>query len=279
MKIIKLKNKVIVSIIIIIIILTTIYSLSIMNIKNTSIFSWSTKVIKNNDLDNMYKIIKDLKISTVYQNLSGLTVDEIKGFIGNIKVNTSAEVYFLTGDASWYNDVSKFIKRIELINDYNEEVDDPLKIRGVVLDVEPWTLDEEWDEDEYIKMLQDSYLYCKKSNLKLINVIPYWLDEDVVEQIVINSDEIAVMNYNIEKPVKNIKDEVNLSKFYNKKINIIAETQAPNEKYGVKDNTTYYYKGYDALKSDWRKIKKEYKYKGISFSYHDYSNVLKFMYK
>ncbi|MCR1952756.1 MULTISPECIES: hypothetical protein [Clostridium] len=275
MKIIKL----IVSIIIIIIILTTIYSLSIMNIKNTSIFSWSTKVIKNNDLGNMYKVINDLNISTVYQNLSGLTVDEISGFIENIKSNTQAEVYFLTGDANWYKDVNKFIKRIEFINDYNEKVDNDLKIKAIVLDVEPWTLDEGWDEDEYIKMLHKSYSYCKKSDLELINVIPYWLEKDIIEQIIINSDEIAVMNYNIEKPVKNIKDEVNLSKMYNKKINIIAETQAPNDKYGVTDNTTYYYKGYDALKSDWRKIKKEYKYKGISFSYHDYSNVLKFIYK
>lgn len=247
------------------------------NIKNTSIFSWSTSVIKDNDLDNMYKLIDKLNIDTIYQNLHGLDKEEIEKFIGDIRNNTSADVYYLAGDPSWYNNSKAVRDNLDLVNSYNNNVSENLRINAVVLDIEPWTMGDDWDRDDYKKTLEDTYSYCKSLHLGLISVIPFWLDEDILESIIINSDEIAVMNYNIDNTIKNIKEEIELSKIYNKRINVVAEVQEPNEKYGVLNNTTYYNMGYEALMKDWNEIYKTYNYDNIYFSYHDYKNIFKFI--
>ena len=246
-------------------------------IKDSSIFSWSSKVAQNNSFENIYEIVDKLNIKNIYQNLNGLSSQEIKEFVKAIKENTNSNIYYLAGDPNWYNEYEEVTKNLEFIIEYNNSVEDKFKIKGIVLDIEPWAIYEEWDRDSYKETLIKTYEYCNLNNLKLINVLPFWLEEEVLEEIVINSDEIAVMNYNINNPIRNIKEEVELSKKYNKKINIIAEIQQENEEYGVLKNTTYYYEGYDKLIEDWENIYNEYKYKNMKFSYNDYNNIFQFL--
>lgn len=273
----KKKRKVIIFIVIIISIIF-LYNYSKNKYSNDrGIFSWDSNLISKNRYSEMYDILNDLHINKIYQNLYGLNKEEIKMFVKDINKNINAEVYYLTGSADWYDNYNKIIKNIEFICKYNEEVENKFKVKGIVLDIEPWVLDKEWDKEIYKDTLIKVYEYSKNNNLELINVIPFWLEEDLIDSIVVNSDEIAVMNYNIKNPIKNIEEEVNKAKEYKKKINIIAEVQPQNEEYGVTKDTTYYYKGYNKLIEDWNNIIKEYKYKELGFSYHDYKNIINFL--
>ncbi|WP_042273518.1 hypothetical protein [Faecalimicrobium dakarense] len=242
-----------------------------------SIFSWDPEILSSVYLEDYYDIINDLKIRKIYQNIDGLSHSKVEETIKSLKDNTNADVYSLTGDPTWYSSSKNVISILDNINNYNMYVNKKHQINGIVLDIEPWSLYKDWDREVYIKTIEDIYSYAKSVNIKIINIIPTWLDIKDIETIVKNSDEIAVMNYNISSPIENIKEEIDISKRYNKEINVIAETQAENKKYGVDKNTTYYYLGKDRLDKDWESIIDTYKYKRISFSYHDLNNIINFL--
>lgn len=87
------------------------------------------------------------------------------------------------------------------IKSYNESVKAKNKIKKVVLDIEPWAAYETWDREIYIKNMQEIYTYAKGLGVKIITVIPTWLDSSDLDIIVKNCDEIAIMNYNVTKHI------------------------------------------------------------------------------
>ncbi|MGL4363282.1 MAG: hypothetical protein ACRCSG_08480 [Cellulosilyticaceae bacterium] len=239
------------------------------NSSKYSVYSWE----KIED----FEYIKELQIETIYQNIDELEDEEMALYIQNIKDQYNVEVYSLTGDPSWYKDFSGIKAYLDRITTYNENAEDKYKITGVVLDIEPWIIDKEWNRKNYANTMKKAYDYAKAQELKLVTVIPVWLDPSDLKLIIENCDRISIMNYNIDHPIELVKEEIHLARKYKKEVDIIAETQPINQKYGVEKNTTYYYEGYAKLKEDWRNIKEKYKHNKINFSYHDYNNLKEFM--
>lgn len=244
-----------------------------------SIFSWDENITNEMYRESIYKNLKKLDIKNVYQNLENVNEDKIKKFIGDLRINCNVDTYMLTGYPDWYREHNNINNVLKNLYEYNKKVSKKYKISGLALDVEPWSTYENWDRDIYVSTMQTSYQYAKSLDIKLIMVIPFWLEEDDLEIIVKNSDKIAIMNYNVNHPIDLINEEIKIAKKYKKEVDIIAEVQKSNEKYGVDKNTTYYYKGYNKLHEDWAKIKEVYKYSKINFSYHDYSNIEEFIEK
>jgi len=225
----------------------------------------------------MYKYLKKLNIKTIYQNIDEVDNKSIEKFVKDLKDNCGVETYALAGDPSWYENDLSIKEALENIDNYNEGVKDRYKIKGIVLDIEPWTAYESWNRETYVKNMKKAYEYSKGFDIMLITVIPVWLDPSDLDIIIKCCDKIAIMNYNIDFPIDLIKEEIYIAKKYKKEVDIIAEIQPPNEKYGVQKNTTYYYEGYDKLQKDWNTIKDTYKYNKINFSYHDYGNIKEFI--
>lgn len=265
-------------IVILIVALIVYVSLSVMKKQShcLSIFSWDSTELTMREINIMKKYLKELNVKTIYQNIDGFTNEEIEKFVKELKDN-DISIYSLAGEPSWYEEDGKVIKYIERINDYNKSVENKHRIEGVVLDIEPWIANKEWDRAVYSKTMEKVYKYSKELNIKIVTVIPTWFDPSDLEIIIKNCDKVAVMNYNIDFPTENIKEEIYIAKKFNKSIDIIAEIQPINEEYGVEENTTYYYEGHDVLLNDWNKIKEVYKYNKIGFCYHDYKNIKEFI--
>ena len=72
------------------------------------------------------------------------------------------------------------------------------------------------------------------------------------------------MNYSIKYTEKNIETEIRLAKQNNKNINTIYEINFGNEGY---------FKNYDEINKDYKKIQDRYNYKKLKMAYHHYDTM------
>lgn len=225
---------------------------------NRILYSWHMKNISDIKL---IKTIKKLNINILYQDFS---TDYLNGndstFIEKMNKN-NVKVYHLCGDSSWgIKGNNKTIKEIDKVINYNKN--NEYKISGIVFDIESYTLDS-YNENNYIEIIEKAYEYCRKNNVYMILCIPTWMKKNTLEKLIYNSDEISVMNYNINKTISNIKEEISLAKQYNKKVNTIYETNFNNKKY---------FSNFNEIEDDYQKIINNYDY-SISIAFHHYNSI------
>lgn len=230
-------------------------------INDRILYSWHMENISDT---NLIRTIKKLKINTLYQDFSNEYLSSNDSIFLEKMENNNIKVYHLCGDPSWgIKGSNKIIKEIDKIINYNKN--NIHKIKGIVLDVESYTLDL-YNEDEYIKIIKKAYKYSKENDIYMILCIPTWMRKNTLEELIINTDEISVMNYNIKKTLSNIKEEVEIAKKYNKKINTIYEINFDNKKY---------FSSFDEIDNNYNKILNNYDYP-ISIAFHHYNNIDKF---
>lgn len=227
---------------------------------NRILYSWHMKNISDTKL---IETVKKLNINILYQDFS---TDYLNGnnntFIEKMN-NNKILVYHLCGDPSWgIKGSNKTIKEIDKVINYNKN--NKHKISGIVFDIESYTL-ESYDEDEYIEIINNTYEYCKKNNIYMILCISTWMKKTTLEKLISNTDEISLMNYNINKTTSNIKEEILLVKQYNKKVNTIYEINFNNKKY---------FSSFKEIENDYQKIINNYDYP-ISIAYHHYNSIKK----
>lgn len=257
-----------------ILIILVLLSMFLLMKKNNDIilYSWDMDYINQEDYSNIYKMIDELNINILYQDFSSEYLSNADNtFLEQMKIK-KVDVYHLAGDPSWgLKDGYKYI--IEEINKvifYNNNVNN--KIKGIVLDIEPYASEKlknsDFSSDNfqiYVEQIEKSYFLAKENNLEFVLVIPYWfdvVDKDLLEQLIHYVDEISVMNYNIDKTVKNISFENKLSKKYDKKINTIYEINFDEDNY---------FSSWDEIKKDYKKLKN--KYNKIGIAYHHYASI------
>lgn len=224
------------------------------------LYSWHMENISDN---NLIKKIKELNINILYQDFSNDYLNSNNSIFLEEMENNNIKVYHLCGDPSWgIKGNKKIIKEIDKVINYNKR--NKHKINGIVLDIESYTLDT-YKEDEYIKIIKNAYKYCKENKIYMILCIPTWMKKNTLEELISNSDEVSVMNYNIKKTLSNIKEEVEIAKHYNKKINTIYEISFNNKKY---------FSSFNEIENDYQKIINNYDYP-ISIAFHHYNSIVR----
>lgn len=259
--------------------------------KTRSLFSWKENEVVEGK-EELFQMMESLKLNTLYQHFSSkLNEAEIKKFLLGAK-KRDIEVYLLDGDPKWAleKDGGPMIETIERVIKINSKLDENIRIKSIVFDIEPYTLDE-WDDEEkrdeimdrFSNGMQIAYKKAKENNLEVINCIPYFYDskgfsKQLEELIKSGSDGIAIMNYMKTKEVKNIEGEVELADKYGKKIINIYELQAPGE-HGLEEKNTYYNDGIEEVEKNFENIIEEFPDKEISIAFHEYKALKEVFYR
>ena len=152
-------------------------------------------------------------------------------------------IYVLAGDPSWRAD------------DMQKVVDEAEEKRadGILFDI----------ENDYTLLASD--LSLLDSHLPIYVCIPFWLDEDVQDGIIKESDGIVVMNYSKGNERQNIRKTIEMADEYGKTILTAYELQPVGE-YGLEDYNTYNEDGLQAVEENY---KEQFSGTDVGIAYHN----------
>ncbi len=266
----------------VIILLTTGIDLyeGICNATKVSVFNWDRDMVTVENADVFFDELSNSTISVVYQYISSKTADEDIVYYLTCAAAHEVGIYMLTGEPKWglETDGAGMIDEIMRAQTINQLVPKEARLRGVVMDVEPYLTDE-WDAapgevmDRFAAGLACAYSEALDCGLQLIVCIPYFYDTkgymDALEGIIESGcDRAAVMNYYKGKEAEHIADEIALSRKYGKKLVNIYELQPPDGT-AVTDVNTYYHEGLGAVVRSAVSLKSVYQ-GDVEFAIHDY---------
>lgn len=248
------------------------------------LFSWNDAVLAEEERETLSACIEQANISEIYQQFSenSLASGEAAAFITGLK-EENIPVYALVGESEWAYDLDgeSLIEALKPIADYNAAQPENARLSGIMVDVEPYLL-EEWDEgrstraelmEGYLSCMESAYAYASEHELEFWACIPTFFDvtnEDILEALISNTcDGIAVMNYNREDEYGQIAKEVGFSREYGKKIICIYELQEAGS-HDLEEINTYANEGLSALWQSADRLERQFGYEGLHFAYHYY---------
>lgn len=245
----------------------------------TSIFSWEEEYILPEREADVEKVMDRLGCRAVYQQISAETEEALVLDYLKRRMEKEQLVYYLAGAPEWgmEEDGASMLEVVENAAAWNRKMGADGGFTGIVLDVEPYLL-EEWEDnrevcmEQYVANCIRTYGKAKEENLAVIVCIPNFYDRtglagQLEELIKDGCDGIAVMNYNKRDEAGQIQAELELAQKYGKGILHITEMQQPGY-HDLTDNNTYYEEGFEAVLDSWDKLKKQYSYKRFGFSWH-----------
>lgn len=254
--------------------------------KEFGCFSWSQEVIEEEEREALLDCIRQAGISTIYQEFSkeSLVSEEkkVEQFVTRMK-KQNVKVYALIGKAEWAYDKEgkELVEYLQCLVEYNGKNGDETKILGVMVDVEPYLL-EEWDEGEearqklmedYVSGIERAYIYALQNQLKFWVCIPTFYDatnKDILERLISYAcDGVAIMNYNRKDEYGQIAMEVGFAREYGKGVLCIYELQKPG-KHELEEINTYANEGLEALWKSRERLEKQFGYDKLEFAYHYY---------
>lgn len=263
---------------------------------SAGVFSWSAEVVNQTD-GEIFSVMKARGATALYQHFSTKNSrQEQMSLFAERAMAEGVTVYHLTGDPSWGLDpegvrlceaveeaasfnrwiARKFLERREADGASWEAVP---RLAGIVLDVEPYTLDQ-WDEnpggvmDSYVSGMKRAYALAQEYDLEVIACVPWHYDNKGLEAgleelIQYGCDSVAVMNYYRGSEVQNIATEAALARKHGKGLITIYELQKADGR-GILEVNTYYQSGLKALEESYISVKQAYPDQPVSIAYHDY---------
>lgn len=250
------------------------------------IFSWNEEMMSEDEAQNLSVCLERTNISTVYQQFSEemLLSEEASAedFIDRMKKD-NVQVYGLMGQAEWAydRDGKNLIDNMDYIATYNEKQAKDARIKGILVDVEPYLL-KEWDEgwearaqlmEGFLSGMEHAYGYALKNQLEFWVCIPTFYDstnKDILEALISRCcDGVAVMNYNRTDEYGQMAMEIGFAREYGKGIICIYELQKPG-RHSLEDINTYANEGLDALWQSSERLKRQFGYERLGFAYHYY---------
>ncbi|MBU3876671.1 hypothetical protein HGO97_012735 [Faecalicatena sp. AGMB00832] len=254
----------------------------------TSIFSWEEDYILPEQEEEIYMAMERLGCAAVYQEFPQDMEDEVVIEYLKRRSSKNQDVYYLAGDANWglEEHAESMLEQVKRVDSLNKKAGRGSRFSGIVWDVEPY-LTEEWDEspdqvmEQYINNLRAAYESASEKGLQVIVCIPNFYDkkgyeEELADLTENGCDVLAVMNYNKDDEAGQIRTEVELAKTYDKGIIHIVELQKPGY-HELTEKNTYYYDGIGAVKESFEKLKKEFDYPKLGFSWHYMRPALELM--
>ena len=241
-----------------------------------SIYSWNKELWDNPDtIDEL----SSYEITRIYQGLypSDLLSKETATLVKNMAAK-GIEVTYLSGDKSWTDSDTAIDWSIKLLEDYNSGVGKHAKIDTICYDWEFYGEeghDTEEDFRAFVEMMKPVIAYAHNIDVKVIVALPYSLAETSKEcfrEIASMADEISCMVYFVGEELNKIQLPYNICKEVDCQLELVLETQPPNEKWGVTEYNTYWIKGKDAMMEVVNSIKETYP--DIGIGYHELTTLL-----
>jgi len=255
-----------------------------------STWLWNSSMLSDeNQVDDIIEFLKKEKIKVVYLQVDRkFDAKYYRKFIA-LCYDIDVEVHALTGSpkAVFYKEDDYLKKFFEYVSNYNNQVEDNEKFRGLHLDVEPYLL-ENWkvDQDKIVEAYQDYILYVIEESNKLdllLNIdIPFWFDKVeydnkygtgiLAEWIMNNVKNITIMAYrdNAAAILDIIEKELIWAEQYGNLVYIAIEVTDQEEK-----NVSFYGKEKEYLQEEMTKIIKEHKDLEIFIAVHDIKALMK----
>ncbi|WP_047983396.1 hypothetical protein [Ornithinibacillus californiensis] len=245
-----------------------------------AIFSWSSEEVINNRTQ-LLNDLNNYNFDRVFQSFSSdLTNEEVSLFVEDI-TNQNIDVYGLSGTPEWALDPTGkgMLEQLDQIVEVNHLLPEDQQIKGLVIDVEPYLLDDfNWEDQSvqqsYISGIKQLYQAAEREGLELLVVVPYFYDtkgyQEVVRTIIREaSSEVVVMNYYRDHEIEHLTFEAQEARNANKPLTTIYEFKRPGD-YDLTEKNTYYYEGLSAARENADRLKQHYKDQNIHIAYHDY---------
>ena len=250
------------------------------------LFSWEPELVgTKEEWGELLNCMDQSGSGVLYQQFSkeSLKEETAEEFVCALKKNRK-HIYALAGAPEWAyeTDGKHIIKWLKRVAAFNLERGSDERIDGLMVDVEPYLL-EEWDQEEEARMkLMEGYLegickgyeYAKEHGLSYLVCIPSYYDatnKKILEKLIAQGcDGVAVMNYDRTDEAGQIRGEVKLAEQYGKKIINIYELQKAGE-HELKEINTYAGEGLDALTRSAGSLQETFAYDKLQFAYHYYT--------
>ena len=162
------------------------------------------------------RLLENYRIDTIFMDINHYS--SIPGY----------NIYLLAGDPSWgVDDMEQVVEEAE-----------EKRADGVLFDI----------EGNYVTLA--SNLSLLESDLPIYVCMPFWLDEDIQEQIIKEVDGVVVMNYSKGNERLNIQKTIEMAEKCGKVILTAYELQPVGE-YGLEEYNTYHDDGLDAVEKNY----------------------------
>ncbi len=249
------------------------------------LFSWEPEIAeRKDDWEMLFECMEKSDSGSLYQQFSKEAFkEEITGeFVKELK-KRNKHVYALAGAPEWAYEtdgkhIVKWLKRVAV---FNLERGKDERIDGLMIDVEPYLL-EEWEQkgearqklmEGYLEGICEGYEYAKEHGISYLVCIPSFYDatnQEILEILIARGcDGVAVMNYDRTDEEGQIRREVELAKKYEKRIINIYELQKAG-KHDLKQINTYAQEGLEALWRSSESLQQAFSYDKLQFAYHYY---------
>ena len=177
---------------------------------NRAVFAWEG--VEEAD----EQLLENYRIDTIFMDINHYS--SIPGY----------NIYLLAGDPSW---------RVDDMEQVVEEAEEK-RADGVLFDI----------EGDYVTLASD--LSFLDSSIPIYVCMPFWLEEELQEQIIKAVDGVVVMNYSKGNERANLEEEMAMADQYDKAILTAYELQPVGE-YGLGEYNTYNEDGLDAVEKNY----------------------------
>ena len=175
-----------------------------------AVFAWEGVV------ESDKQILENHQIDTIFMDINHYSA--VPGY----------NIYLLAGDPSWgLEDMEKVVEEAE-----------KKRADGVLFDI----------EGDYVTLASD--LSFLDSSIPIYVCMPFWLEEELQEQIIKEVDGVVVMNYSKGNERLNIQKTIETAEKYGKVILTAYELQPVGE-YGLEEYNTYNTDGLDAVEKNY----------------------------
>lgn len=247
--------------------------------ESAALFSWDGAAVE--EPERIFRVMQAQELNTVYQSFPrDLKRESLVAFFEEAE-KRGYEVYYLTGDPRWALPEGEdgFYTAIDRAVEMNESLQGK-KLRGILFDVEPYTL-KEWKEDaqalmaSYVEAVRGAYAEAQKCGLQLILCIPYFYDsqgfaKELQTLIRDGCDQVAVMNYYRGKEKEHLETEAFWAEKYEKELITIYEFQPPGV-HGLTEKNTYYHEGPEAARDQFELLRQAFPKLKLSLALHDFT--------
>lgn len=250
--------------------------------RDYGLFRWDDTLLEEGALQDLEAGIREAEVTELYQVFpEDLLASGQAGLFLQRMDKSNVMVHALVGEAEWALDpeAGVLLQKLEEIAAYNAGQKEANWIAGVMVDVEPHTLDA-WEAggearralmESYLSGLRAAYAFARSHSLTLWVCVPNYYDTacpQVLEALVSGAcDGVAVMNYDRRDEYGQMAAEVALAERYGKGVRCIYELQEPGQ-HGLEEIHTYAGAGLEALWQSAEELEAAFGYEGLGFAYH-----------